>query len=111
VLTGSIPTELGLFSSLEEFWLSGLNLTGSTLPSELGLLTDVNILAIYDDFLAGPIPSEIGQLSNMTLLTIDGNQLSGLVPSELGSMPNMAWILLYDNGKPPLQITSDASYL
>jgi len=42
-LTGNIPSELGLLSNLQELHLEGNQLSGN-IPSELGLLTSLEML-------------------------------------------------------------------
>ncbi|MEO1396452.1 MAG: COR domain-containing protein [Cyanobacteria bacterium J06634_5] len=69
-------TELSLF---------GKNLT--ELPSEIGQLTNLKALYIYDNQLSH-LPSEIGQLINLKTLYIYDNQLSHL-PSEIGQLINL----------------------
>ena len=64
--------------SLQDNQLNGL------LPSELGQLRRLAILALYDNQLSGPIPPELGQLRRLEILSLNDNQLSGPIPPELG---------------------------
>jgi len=55
-----------------------------TLPSELGRLTQLFILQLFENLMTGTLPSELGMLSNITDLILDLNQFTGSVPTELG---------------------------
>ncbi len=60
----------GEFYSIEYttyFYLSYNELTGS-IPPEIGNLTNLTTLILYDNQLTGEIPSEIGNLTNLTTL-------------------------------------------
>ncbi len=75
----------------------GNNLNG-ILPSELGALIDLNILAIFkNDNLTGSIPPEIGQLSKLSNLSLFNNQLNGSIPFEMGQLTNLKNCYLYSN--------------
>ena len=47
------------------------------IPSEIGDLDGLEVLALSDNELAGRIPSELGRLSELKGLLLDGNELSG----------------------------------
>ena len=60
------------------------DLTGS-IPSEIGLLTNLVSLIVAYTGLTGSIPSELGKLSNIVTLALISNTLTGSIPSELGN--------------------------
>lgn len=131
-LSGTMPPELGLLTSLKSLNLSNNPLTGS-IPSEIGFLTDLEVMDIsvkdgsFDDTsnfggralrrrledappsstsLTGPIPSEIGLISSLLSLDISNNSLSGNIPSEIGLLENVRTIALKNNrldGAIPIQ--------
>ena len=83
-LVGFVPSQLGmLHATLEHLDLSRNAISG-TLPSELGRLTQLRILALQLQGLSGSIPSEVGRLTALHHLSLYGNGLSGSLPSELG---------------------------
>ena len=92
-LTGTIPTELGLLTTLEYSNLWSNSLTGS-IPSEIGLLTLLTYLELDHNLLTGTIPAEIGSLRQLTYLHLDSNYLTGRIPSEIGKLTNLIvlWI-------------------
>jgi hypothetical protein len=50
-------------------------LTGN-LPSEIGLLTDLQFLILNNNRLSGPLPNEILMLTNLRRLDLSGNRFS-----------------------------------
>ena len=74
-LTGKIPTELGLLSSLTFLSLGPNRLTG-TLPTEIGLLTSLTDLRLYFNTFTGTLPTEIGLLTSLTDLGLSDNTFS-----------------------------------
>ena len=77
-------------------YLGHMGLSG-TLPVELGSLTGLTQLSIFDTQLTGPIPPELGSLANLTHLSLFRNQLTGPVPAELGRLSNLQGLELWDN--------------
>ncbi len=68
-------------------------LTGE-IPSELGRLSNLEVLELGGNDLSGEIPSGLGRLSNLEVLELDGNDLSGEIPSELGRLSNLEVLVL-----------------
>jgi hypothetical protein len=62
-LTGTIPTELGQLTSLEDPAMSENQLNG-TIPTELGQL--IEDLTMRENLLTGTIPADPAGLGNMT---------------------------------------------
>ena len=56
---------------------------GSTIPSQLGLLTQLTYLNLNFNNLTSAIPSEIGRLTQLTYLDVSDNGLIGTIPSSL----------------------------
>jgi len=80
-LRGSIPSEIGLLSQLTFLSFNTNNLSGS-IPSEIGQLTQLTWLGLMSNHLSGSIPSEIGQLDHLLALSFYDNNLSGSIPNE-----------------------------
>ena len=64
---GTIPSEIGLLTQLKMLGLSGNRFTGM-LPSELGLLTQLETLVFRDNSITGTIPNELFQLTQLEAL-------------------------------------------
>jgi hypothetical protein len=85
MLVGTLPSQLGLITSLSTLQL-GTNRLSGRIPSQLGILS--SILSNFDlssNLLTSTIPSELGQLTAMVSgFTLNSNSLQGSVPSQLG---------------------------
>ncbi|CAB9508108.1 Leucine rich repeat N-terminal domain [Seminavis robusta] len=85
---GTIATEIGLVTNLEilSFHFDhGTGLMTGTLPTELGLLTEMYFFSAGNHLLTGQIPSELG-LWPLHTLSVKDNPLTGTIPSELASI-------------------------
>jgi Leucine-rich repeat (LRR) protein len=93
-LESRIPTELGLMSSLEVLDLSA-NVISGPIPVELANLTSLRELRLSNNRLNGTIPTVVGQLSKLEILHLavaklpDDSTLSGSIPTEIGSLTNL----------------------
>lgn len=95
-LTGTLPSELGIMTNLKEIRLTRAQIDGS-IPSEVWLLTQLNLLDLHTNNLTGSIPSELGLMGNMTILYLGNNGLTGFIPSELGLISSMCCVYLHNN--------------
>ena len=81
-LGGSIPTEIGDHTTLKSLSVSNCGLTGE-IPSEIGLLTDMEQMWLYGNYLEGKIPGEIGDLVKLKIFQVEDNDLTGDMPNEI----------------------------
>jgi len=91
-----VPPELGNLTNLTTLALFNNNLTGS-IPAELGNLTNLTTLDLYYNGLTGSIPVELGNLTNLTTLHLGFNDLTGSIPPELGNLTSLNTLALSDN--------------
>jgi hypothetical protein len=95
-LSGSIPSEIGLFTNLNYLDLSNNNLNGS-IPNELGDLSNLEYLNFAFNQLSGSIPNSIGNLISLKELRLFQNELTGSIPNELGNLGELIHINLRNN--------------
>lgn len=81
----TIPPELGNLSNLKHLILGISNLSGQ-IPPELGNLSNLENVNLQWGNLTGSIPPELGNLSNLRRLLLNGNELEGPIPPELGGL-------------------------
>lgn len=101
-LTGTISTQTHKLESLRSLSLFGTDIAG-TLPSELGLVTSLEMLYLaklipHDgELLRGPLPSELGKLTNLQQISLWGNRITSTLPTEMGTMSDMELLLVNTN--------------
>jgi Leucine-rich repeat (LRR) protein len=93
-LSGSIPPELSLLSELQVLYLHFDDLTGE-IPSVLGKLPELVVLNLHSNHLSGQIPSELDNLSKLESLVVSDNKLNGTVPAELGLLSKLIELWLH----------------
>ena len=77
---GIFCNDEGVIESLE---MESNNLSGS-IPTELGLLTELLTLYLYDNTLTDSVPTELGLLTELSVMYLYKNNLNGTIPTELG---------------------------
>ncbi|KAJ3069387.1 hypothetical protein HDU98_007516 [Podochytrium sp. JEL0797] len=98
---GSIPTEIGLITSLTNLELD--ENTGSPVgpfPTEIGMLTNLITLSVAAN-LSGVIPTEIGHLTKLESLTVtkaDFSALGQTLPTQIGLMASLTTLTLASSG-------------
>ena len=95
-LIGSIPTEIGIFRSLEKLNLRR-NMIQGTLPTEIGNIINLEALLLMSNSIEGKIPTTIGKLKNLEYIGLGINSLVGPIPSEIGNLENLVHIELWSN--------------
>ncbi len=81
-LDGEIPSSLGGLTGLRVLALNNNQLTGE-IPAELGDLVKLRHLSLHDNQLTGTVPAELGGLSELQALYLENNRLSGAIPETL----------------------------
>ena len=101
-LTGAlltrIPDEIGELESLRKLELRGSKTLTGGVPTQIGLLDNLEMLRLSDNSLTGPVPEAIGELSRLKFLDLSGNELTGPVPATMGSGGHLEMLRLDDNG-------------
>jgi len=85
----AIPTEVGLMTEMESFWVSDNHITGP-IPTEVGMMTKMNEgFWVTRNAITGPIPTEVGLMTETMSFSVEGNAITGPIPTELGMMTKM----------------------
>ena len=105
-LQGEIPSEIGKLTNLEYIDLYDNQLTGE-IPAELENLSNLKHLNLGSNYLTGKIPSELGNLSNLEHLNLSSNQLTEEIPTEIWNLTNLEYLSIGYNqlvGEIPVEI-------
>ena len=94
--SGSLPTELGLISNLQILNVRDMSLTG-TIPSELGKLRKLVVFNASTNFFAGTLPTELGRMRNLQQLSVYLNRIEGTLPQSLTRLSKLGELLLHGN--------------
>jgi hypothetical protein len=79
-LVGTIPNDVGLWTDLTKFFVSGNNLVGS-LPSSIVLMTSLTDFDIRNNNLVGTVPKEVSQWTSIQYAFFNGNMLTKTMPA------------------------------
>ena len=90
----AIPQEVLNNTKIRVLYLNGNNLT--SLPSEIGKLTNLEELNVGNNKLTGSLPGEIRQLTKLKVLVASNNELTG-IPAEIGQTKNLQTLNLAFN--------------
>ena len=96
-LNGTLPVELFTQNDQLESLDASINLVSGTIPTEIGLLSKLSSLSFSENMLTGPLPTEIGLLTKLTTLLLDRNSLAGPLPTEIGKLSSLATLQLNAN--------------
>lgn len=95
-LSGTIPPEVEVLTQLEVLDFHDNDIEGE-IPPEIGNLTDLWGLALGENHLTGTIPPGIGQLAGLLTLQLMENELGGPIPPQLGNLANLSSLDLSGN--------------
>ncbi|XP_020270728.1 probable LRR receptor-like serine/threonine-protein kinase At3g47570 [Asparagus officinalis] len=109
--SGTIPSSVGNLVNLTILAL-GLNILTGVIPESIGNLKNLQLLTLYRSRLIGNIPSSIGNLTQLVNPYLTGNNLDGSIPSSLGNLQQVEELGLGNNdlgGEVPKEIFSLSS--
>ena len=95
-LTGTLPEELTLLSTLEQINLSVNDIQG-TLPSNFGDLDHLQNFYMHYNNLESSIPESIGKLTHLSTFSVNHNIMTGSLPESMSRMENLTYLALDDN--------------
>jgi len=88
-LVGSFPQAILNLSTLLTFGIAGNHLSGEVPPGLGSSLTNIQTLAIDNNFFHGHIPSSLANASNLRIIDMSNNSFTGVVPSSIGKLRNL----------------------
>lgn len=95
-IQGSLPSELGRLSLMENFNVRDNNISG-VIPPELSAWTSLEVFDLSRNRFSGPIPTTIGQMTALTRLDLARNELTGDVPNGLAALNLLETVRLEQN--------------
>ena len=93
-ITGTIPTEIGKLSGLEYLSLYNNFYFNDTnvLPTELGNMSKLSTVEFANSVVGGTVPTELSNLSNLHSLGIARTMITGSIPESICAMTSLVWI-------------------
>lgn len=88
-LKGKISTEITKLKKLRKLYINAALLNGSTLPANIGDLTELTTLVVKQSGVGGSVPASIKNLKKLVTLDLSTNALSGALPAELSELPEL----------------------
>merc|ERR1712232_20965 len=80
---GTIPSSIFDLHTLTHLEITGMVSLNSTIPTEIGLLSNLNVLRLKNNNHFGPIPAEIVNLTALHSLDLGDNSLSGDISDDI----------------------------
>eukprot|EP00978_Attheya_sp_CCMP212_P007778 scaffold18109_cov54-Attheya_sp.AAC.5 len=84
----TLPTEVGQLEKVREFWMFNMGVKG-TIPTEIGMMTDLDMSRLEANLLEGTIPDEIFNARKMATLYIHNNNMVGTLSTKVGQMADL----------------------
>lgn len=111
-VTGTIPSGIGLLTSLRKYlvlnrcmllliatkFFSGylglwLNRITGLLPTELGMLSNLEQLRLTSNVIQGKVPTSLGRLEKIITIHLGDNVMSGSIPDAVCELPDVKRIV------------------
>jgi hypothetical protein len=93
--SGYIPSEVGLLSAFQNVhFRNNLDLSG-TMPSEMLLLTKLNVFAVSAFKLSGTIDARLGDMTSLDCVILEADLLSGTLPPQLSKLTKLGIFVGY----------------
>ncbi|XP_008776550.1 receptor protein kinase-like protein ZAR1 [Phoenix dactylifera] len=91
-LEGYLPSELSLLSALQILSLSRNRLSGP-IPAAIAALRSLTAVDLSHNKLSGPIPAGIRALDSLSHLDLSSNLLNGSLPPAIAALPRLSGVL------------------
>ncbi|KAK9057414.1 hypothetical protein SSX86_022249 [Deinandra increscens subsp. villosa] len=98
-LSGTLPPELGEFSSLQSLYLSVNSISGQ-IPLEIGYGSSLSDIDLGNNLLTGSVPASVWNLcERLVSIRVHGNLLSGSIPEPAVPNANCSSLVNFDFGQ------------
>jgi len=94
-LAGTLPTEVGLLTNMQFFYLSGNNIFG-TVPTETGLMTQLVQIGLDKNQFTGGVPSTWSALGGLQIVYFQENLFTGPLDA-LATLPAIQYLWFGNN--------------
>jgi hypothetical protein len=95
-LTGSLPEDMSVFTSLLVFDIFS-NRVGGTIPAAISELTQLMSFDIEDNLFAGQAFVELSGLTDLASYRVSFNRLTGTIPAAVGSLTSLQELWVANN--------------
>ena len=82
-LSGTLPTEVGLLTTMRDRLHLHTNRISGVLPTQLGMLTQTTLPALHNNAVSGTLPTELARLEQLLFPSLSYNRISGTTPSQM----------------------------
>ena len=96
VTLGTIPSSIGLLSTLLMFGVWNTNIIG-TIPTQMGALTRLNVLDLGNNKISGPIPPSLAALRRLEYFNLGNNFVTGTFPAFWALLGDLQGLDLHNN--------------
>ncbi|KAH6776259.1 hypothetical protein C2S52_013820 [Perilla frutescens var. hirtella] len=96
-LGGKLPTTIGNFSANLTIFAAYRCMIHGEIPQEIGSVTNLAMLSLFDNELTGNIPTNIVGLQKLQQLYLRNNKITGFIPLEFCSLGNLGALDLRQN--------------
>jgi Leucine-rich repeat (LRR) protein len=93
--TTTIPSEIGMLSNLRSINLDKTGIFGD-IPTTIGHLQRLQYMSMESNFLSGTLPTEMNQMVSLQTMQLSSNRIGGVIPT-LTSLYNLRHIVLFSN--------------
>nr|CAB3452337.1 unnamed protein product [Digitaria exilis] len=97
MLSGVIPSNISYCTSLRVMHISSNKGVQGSIPAEIGGMSSLASLVLYNNSMTGTIPSSLGNLSQLVILSLRMNYLEGSMPADIGRIPYLRFLQLSCN--------------
>ena len=95
-LYGTIPSTVGVLSDLTKFDFSYNDISG-TIPSSISKLVSLQYLDLSENYFTGPLPSAMDNFGSLEYFSVTKNLLTGTIPYALCLVKALSYLYLDSN--------------